>query len=33
MHEISIHVYPTDCDMLGHVNARVAPPLLPPAVP
>jgi acyl-CoA thioesterase FadM len=20
MHEISIHVYPTDCDMLGHVN-------------
>src|SRR5688500_10778476 len=19
-HEISIHVYPTDCDMLGHVN-------------
>ncbi|HEU4631486.1 MAG TPA: thioesterase family protein, partial [Gemmatimonadaceae bacterium] len=20
MHETSIHVYPTDCDMLGHVN-------------
>ena len=20
MHEITIHVYPTDCDMLGHVN-------------
>jgi YbgC/YbaW family acyl-CoA thioester hydrolase len=20
MHEISIHVYPTDCDILGHVN-------------
>jgi len=20
MHQITIHVYPTDCDMLGHVN-------------
>ena len=20
LHEITIHVYPTDCDMLGHVN-------------
>jgi acyl-CoA thioesterase FadM len=31
MHEISIHVYPTDCEMLGHVNHATAPP--PSAVP